>query len=66
MSEKSYTIVQLVLVSMAFACISTSLIGSIVIHGLQSWQWAFVVMWGLMACGLKWAIEEYKEAKNKD
>ena len=51
MSEKSYTIVQLVLVSMAFACISTSLIGSIVIHGLQSWQWAFVVMWGLMACG---------------
>ena len=66
MSEKGYTIVQLVLASCLLGCSTVSLVGAIVVHGFQTWQFAnltFVVLSGLM---MKWAVEEYKEAKNKD
>lgn len=66
MSEKSYTIVQLVLASCVLGCSTASLVGAIVVHGFQTWQLAnltFVVLSGLM---MKWAVEEYREIRNRE
>lgn len=66
MSEKGYTIVQLVLASCVLGCSTVSLVGAIVVHGFQTWQLAnltFVVLSGLM---MKWAVEEYREIRNKE
>ena len=66
MSEKSYTIVQLVLASCVLGCSTVSLVGAIVVHGFQTWQLAnltFVVLSGLM---MKWAVEEYREIRNRE
>ena len=66
MSEKSYTIVQLVLASCVLGCATASLVGAIMLHGFQTWQLAnltFVVLSGLM---MKWAVEEYREIRNKE
>ena len=66
MSEKGYTIVQLVLASCVLGCSAVSLVGAIVVHGFQTWQLAnltFVVLSGLM---MKWAVEEYREIRNKE
>ena len=66
MSEKSYIIVQLVLASCVLGCSAVSLVGAIVVHGFQTWQLAnltFVVLSGLM---MKWAVEEYREIRNRE
>ena len=66
MSEKSYTIVQLVLASCVLGCSTVSLVGAIVVHGFQTWQLAnltFVLLSGLM---MKWAVEEYREIRNRE
>lgn len=66
MSEKSYTIVQLVLASCVLGCSTVSLVGAIMLHGFQTWQLAnltFVVLSGLM---MKWAVEEYREIRNRE
>ncbi len=66
MSEKGYTIVQLVLASCVLGCSTVSLVGAIVVHGFQTWQLAnltFVVLSGLM---MKWAVEEYREIRNRE
>ena len=66
MSEKGYTIVQLVLASCVLGCSTVSLVGAIVVHGFQTWQLAnltFVVLSGVM---MKLAVEEYREIRNKE
>ena len=66
MSEKSYTIVQLVLASCVLGCSTVSLVGAIVMHGFQTWQLANLTFVVLSAVMMKWAVEEYREARNRE
>ena len=66
MSEKGYTIVQLVLASCVLGCSTVSLVGAIVVHGFQTWQLANLTFVVLSAVMMKWAVEEYREARNKE
>ena len=66
MSEKGYTIVQLVLASCVLGCSTVSLVGAIVVHGFQTWQLANLTFVVLSAVMMKWAVEEYREIRNKE
>ena len=66
MSEKSYTIVQLVLASCVLGCSTASLVGAIVMHGFQTWQLANLTFVVLSAVMMKWAVEEYREIRDRE
>ena len=66
MSEKGYTIVQLVLASCVLGCSAVSLVGAIVMHGFQTWQLANLFFVAMSAVMMKWAVEEYREIRNRE
>lgn len=66
MSEKGYTIVQLVLASCVLGCSTVSLVGAIVMHGFQTWQLANLTFVAMSAVMMKWAVEEYREIRNRE